>query len=199
MDKIGHGSCMADLAVGFENGVAPRADITAVQLNCWYDQFHRDATFGQLLDATNQIYSDIIIKGLYGQAVILIPNNLAPGWRTEPGYTSFYNLYFQHLGELAVCLGASIVVLMPNSRVCTMPPCIYGDPNNDHFLPELMPIGAGNIGNGLAQASNPNGQSWMWHYGPSWDINGNKFSCAAPTGNGDTTRQVWGGDSASES
>lgn len=189
---------MADLAIGIDNGVSPRADITAVQLNCWGETFHRHWSFEQVVDAVDTIYRDIMIRNLIGRAVVTMALTIPSAMTRYPQYHYFVEIFRDILRELAVCLGASIVVAVPNKKLCSTPPCIYADPSQgENFIPELIAVSAADIATGEYSNANPNRQEWIWMYGPSHDSGGiRRMKCAGGTGTGDTGRLVSGGTSA---
>lgn len=163
---LGHGSKMADLAAGNFNGVASKADITAVAMNYWVLNNYAKS---QMIDGLQQIHKDLVKRKNGVKSVVLITT----GWpatvrNTAPG-ERFYRDFFDVLQKISN-LGAAIVVAPDNTNVDHGPPFIYADPNNDLKLSSLITVGAGRVDTGLYYDNNPNRQAFLTVFGPAIDV-----------------------------
>lgn len=171
-DEDGHGSCMADLAVGQWNGVAKRADLTSVQVDDFSDELRTLMSYEINLDALVKIADDFEDKGLgWGKAVLLLPFGWPDPLTSNRGKV-FDKAYFTML-EALNRRGIAIVTSLSNYNGeggCKAPPCIYGDPDNaPRYLPEIITVGEAWVDDGSYADEEDDRLSWTTIYGPGND------------------------------
>lgn len=159
---------MADLAAGAVNGVAKKSDITAVSVDLTTNDILVQLQWLLHVDALAKIVDDIADRGIGDRAVLLIaltiPRNAGP-----TNHAAFVDVYSTLLKELD-SRGVSLVVAMPNGEKCVdMWPCIFGDPDNDHHIPNLIVVGSSDINTGHYDEPEENRNDWTTIYGPGAD------------------------------
>lgn len=141
IDDDGHGTCMADLTAGWVNGVAKSAGITPVQVDDDSNAAFRLMTWLLDVDALAKVVDDINDRGIDDRAVLLVASTLQAKPNTYY-QNAFVNAYWTLMKELDT-RGVALVVITMNREKCTEWPCIFGDPDNDHHIPKLIVVGAG--------------------------------------------------------
>ncbi|KAK5085398.1 hypothetical protein LTR05_004683 [Lithohypha guttulata] len=180
--EYGHGTCMADLAVGKINGVAKDAEITAVQEDTRTGIAH---TFPMehMIDGMSKALDDIVMRA--GPSVVL----MAFDFRTEDNepFRIFDDAFSQILAKMDQ-IGVSLVTSVPSVLICPGPPCSYGNPGSRNYIPDLITVGEGNILDGAYGTENPSVRTpWTTLYAPGSDSDENGegpgILCADPKDN----------------
>lgn len=160
---------MADVAVGRINGVAKRADLTAVQIandpnEPWSNLWIYETT----IDAFAKIADDIDDKGLGDKAVVhmawAIYDTQDIPERDEPFRQTLAEL-FDHFDEK----GVSLVVAQPNTRRYLYYPCLMGDPEDDYYVPNLITVGSAQVNDGTYSDAEVYRDDWTTIYAPRDD------------------------------
>ncbi|KAK5077026.1 hypothetical protein LTR64_005496 [Lithohypha guttulata] len=197
----GHGSCTADLAAGAINGVAKRADITAVQTNVFTDTFLEALDLEISLDGMAQIYDEVVSRKYNDKAVVLLPFAWGGGGDGDVHWEAFQDAFFK-VTEALLKKGVAVITGVPNGdEVCEGPPCIWGKPGNDPYLPDLITVGDADINDGSHIFDPEYRDDWVTIHGPGddrkRDANGKDtgFQCAARTGEGNNEDVIQHGTS----
>lgn len=185
-DEFGHGTCMADLAVGKLNGVAREADLTAVRIDNLSNNFLYELSLELNVDSLSVIVDDIEAKNLGDKSVVLMAFKV-PTTGEPARNRAFDEAYFALLLELEK-RGVSLVVAVPNDEKCNYWPCSAGNPDDKYYLPNLVTVGEGSIDDGSYGSYEEDRDDWVTVYGPGDDRSGGDdqtpgFLCAAPEGN----------------
>lgn len=183
---------MADLAVGHINGVSKEADLTAVQMSDRFVDDFRDTCGREIsVDALAQIADDIVDKQLGDKAVVLMAWGYLNGDKSEADRDIVYHDTLKVLLDHLDSQGVSLVTSTTNSHQCNVYPCAMGDPENVHYVPNLITVGAGLVNDGsyLEEAQHRDG--WITVYGPGDDQKDccpekPGMLCAASTGEGNS-------------
>lgn len=149
--KNGHGTCMADLAVGKINGVAKEALLTAVQFD--EDTFKANVVTGQeaVVEAMSRVVDDVYERRQDPRTKdekIVISLSISLEDRKGVDGKAFIKAFYETLKELDDH-GAGLVVSMPNDDICAEVPCGYGlESEGVGFLKNIVLVGNGRIDNG---------------------------------------------------
>lgn len=154
----GHGTCMADLAAGWVNGVAKLADITAVQVDDTSNDAFNQMTWLLDFDALAKVVDDINDRGIEDRAVLLVASTLQAHPDTDY-QNAFVNAYWTLMNKMDA-QGAALVVTTMNDEKCTEWPCMFGDPDYDHHIPHMIVVGAGDIDTGSYYEEEENRNDW---------------------------------------
>lgn len=175
LDKeTGHGTCLADLAVGRVNGVAKEADLTAVQIDDFTNERLKHLPWELTTDALSKVADDISKRELGEKAVVLIAFTAPKGEDGSP-YQDVFQKAFIAIMEQLDSLDVSLVVAVPNDQQCDSLPCILGDPSHEHHMPNLITVGEGLINDGDYSSPDEDLEDWVTIYGPGDDRSGGDY------------------------
>jgi len=176
---------MADLAVGHINGVAKEADLTVVQMDDFSNEILRRLGWTLVIDALSQVADDISNRGLGNSPVVLMAFTTTKG--QGDAYQEVFENAFISILQALDSHGVTLVAAVPNEKQCDSLPCILGDPNHAHHMPNLITVGEGLINDGDYGSPDDDLEDWVTVYGPGDDRSGGDywdpgFDCAAPVG-----------------
>ena len=182
-NKFGHGTCVADLAVGLSNGVAKRADISAVQ---WFPDPSTPVLEARrwvdlrLLAGLDFLIFDIFQKGVNGKAVVVMAfGHFHSAFLTSDRWEFYKEQMYRRLDVLDK-LGVAVVATVPNEGKCTdRIPCSFGNPSYDRYLPNLIVVEGSDIQTGQYAGPEEQRNDWVTIHAPSTDsktdIDGNRL------------------------
>lgn len=186
--EYGHGTCMADLAVGKDNGVARDAEVTSVTLNAFDHGFLQKLAREQLIDGLTRAWLDMMDKGLSNRAVVSMSIIIY----TDPGpYEEAYRYALWTMLKRFENYGVAIVVAAPNHNECTPQhtPCIFANPLYNHNLPwgspldTVVAVGNADIDTGDYVDMTGSYSAWLPIFGPGSDKRAGGLHCVGPIGN----------------
>ena len=160
---------MADLALGWKNGVAKNVDLTAVQL--WEESAEaKHAQYRRNINALDQVINDIVnVRGLVGRAVVIMAWNDKGPFTAHNKHLTYWNNLYRRLTYLDQ-LGIVLVNGAPNDKKCGSDiPCSFGDRDSGAFIQNLMVVEGGDLNDGSFFKPQDQRDNWISYYAPAKD------------------------------
>lgn len=184
-------------------GVAKLADVTAVIDTPSSDLYKAGmpltADGPYLIDALSQIVNDVISRGLYEKAVVLMSWNLRDFDENLDNLHAAYYSAWVTLFRMLNAVGASLVVAQPNSWRCDGPPCWFSRTSAGRdYMPFVITVGPVDIWTGLMSNGFPSADASTVVYGPADDygVNPHGFVCPDYAGTNDNPQRYVGTSTA---
>lgn len=186
--EYGHGTCMADIAIGKNNGVAKDDEVTSVTMNSYDYGFLSRLGRESLIDGLSQAINDMYSKGLSNRAVVL----MAFVMHTGPSpYEEAFRYAFWTLLKRFQDYGVAIVVAAPNKAECSPfhTPCIFANEQYNKDLPygppltTVIAVGNADVDSGKYIGQPGEYSDWLTIFGPGQDDRAGGIRCIGPIGN----------------
>lgn len=200
---IGHGTCMADLAVGKVNGVAKRADLTVVQVDEGLSTgcaFLTRITFELELDGVVRAAEDMVSKDLVKQGALaksVLSMSIGVKEAGDEERDQAFALAYSEILNVLSSAGVTLVASFPNdpdgdAKAPPQWPSRFANPDDQHPVPGLIAVGSAVLNDGTFGTKK--GEPWITVYAPGDDRSGGDngkpgMTCAKVTGDGNSENQ----------